>query len=454
MDPRRVATELFAGPSRTFAVRLWDGTDLPPAGDDGLRGRLVLRDPRALEAFVPPAAERRLAEAFMDGLVDLEGDAIGLIEAAARWEGPRLRPPLAAAALALALRRALRRRGRAPLEARLRGRLHVVDRDREAVRHHYDVSDDFYRLFLDDAMVYSCAYFPRGGESLEDAQRAKLDLVCRKLGLAGGERFLDVGCGWGALVEHASERYGVRSLGITLSENQLAAARQRARRLAHAGDVRLSADDYRTLRADAPFDKVASVGMMEHVGSARLDTYFVSIHRLLRPGGLFLNHAIADEKVDGRGIVQWAHQRGGGFIWRYIFPDGELIPIQEVVAAAIRAGFEVRDLESLREHYEATLVQWLSRLEARFGEAVAIAGERRARMYRLYLAGAAAGFRMGRTSVYQLLLAKRTARGRADGLPRCRAEWYDGIASGEVRPIGRAGETATSAPPDRRRPHG
>jgi cyclopropane-fatty-acyl-phospholipid synthase len=438
MDPRRVAVEIFADASRAFPVRLWDGTELPPARDEGLRGRVVLRDERALEALVPPAAERRLAEAFMDGLVDLEGDAVGLIEAAAHWKGPRARAPLAAPALALALRRALRRRGAAPLQARLRGRLHVVDRDREAVRHHYDVSDDFYRLFLGDGMVYSCAYFPRGGERLEDAQRAKLDLVCRKLGLARGERFLDVGCGWGALVEHASARYGARSVGITLSENQLAAARERARRLARDADVRIGADDYRTLRADAPFDKVASVGMMEHVGRARLDTYFSSIHRLLRPGGLFLNHAIADESADGRGTVPWAHQRGGGFIWRYIFPDGELIPIDEVVAAAVRAGFEVRDLESLREHYEATLLQWLSRLEARFDEAVAIAGERRARMYRLYLAGAAAGFRLGRTSVYQLLLAKRTAGGRADGLPRCRAEWYEGIASGEDRDVGPA----------------
>ncbi len=453
MDAIRLAAELFAGPSRRFAVRLWDGTELPPGRDEGLRGCVVLRDPRALESFVPPAAERRLAEAFMDGLVDLEGDASGLIEAAALWEGPRARLGLTAPVLALALRRALRRRGTAPLEARLGGRLHEVDRDREAVRHHYDLSDDFYRLFLDAAMVYSCAYFPRGSERLEDAQRVKLDLVCRKLRLASGERFLDVGCGWGALVEHASARYGVRSLGITLSENQLAAARERVARLAH-GNVRVSAEDYRTLRVDAPFDKVASIGMMEHVGRARLDGYFATIHRLLRPGGLFLNQAVADESADDQGIVPWARQRGGGFTWRYIFPDAEPVPIQEVVAAAVRAGFEVRDLESLREHYAATLAQWLARLEARFDEAVAIGGERRARMYRLYLAGAAAGFRLGRTSVYQLLLAKRTARGGAEGLPRCRAEWYDGIASREDWPTDRADERAGASTPVRRAPHG
>ncbi len=426
MNQATVASELFASPSRGFGVRLWDGTDLPPARDAGVRGRVVLRDRRALEAFFPPAAERRLAEAILNGLLDLEGDAIGLIEAAARWEGPQVRLSLAAPALAVVARRALRRRGPAPLEARLRGARHSPGRDQDAVRHHYDVSDAFYRLFLDDALVYSCAYFPHGGETLEAAQRAKLDLVCRKLALGRGERFLDVGCGWGALVEHATAAYGARATGITVSANQLAAARARlARGAGPDGDPGSSveASDYRTLAAGSPFDKVASVGMMEHVGRARLDEYFRAVHRLLRPGGLFLNHAIADAS-GGSPTLPWAHQRGGGFIWRYVFPDGELVPIGEVVTAAERAGFEVRDLESLREHYAETLAHWLARLEARYGEAVAIAGERRARLYRLYLAASAVGFRLGRTSVYQLLLARRTPSGRAEGVPRCRAAWY------------------------------
>lgn len=425
MDPTRIAAEVFSGPSRSFAVRLWDGTELPPARHTGVRGCVVLRDRRALEAFVPPAAEHRLAEAIMDGFIDLDGDAIGLVEAAARWEGPPRRWRLAARSLALALRRALRRSYSAELEARLRGRRHGLHRDRNAVRHHYDVSDDFYRLFLDEAMVYSCAWFPLGGERLEDAQRAKLDLVCRKLALGRGERFLDVGCGWGALVEHAGARYGARPLGITVSANQLAAARRRL--AARGAEAEVAEADYRTLRTDAPFDKIASVGMMEHVGHARLDEYFRAMHRLLRPGGLFLNHAIADASAGAGPTLPWAHQRGGGFIWRYIFPDGELLPIADVIAAAERAGFEVRDLESLREHYEETLARWLERLEARFDEAVRIAGERRARMYRLYLAGSAVGFRLGRTSVYQLLLAKRTAEGRAEGVPRSRSDWYEAL---------------------------
>ena len=447
MDESTLASELFASPTRAFAVRLWDGTDLPAPHAGGTRGRVVLRQPRALEAFLPPAAEHRVAEAVVDGLVDLEGDAIGLIEAAARWEGPRLRPALAAWALPIALRRALRRRAPGSLEARLRGARHSERRDRDAIHHHYDVSDAFYRLFLDDALVYSCAYFPEGGETLEAAQRAKLDLVCRKLALARGERFLDVGCGWGALVEHASGAYGARATGITVSANQLVAARERLERRAgrHGSVVSFEASDYRSAVAGAPFDKVASVGMMEHVGRAGLEAYFRAVHRLLRPGGLFLNHAIADAG-DSSPTLPWARQRGGGFIFRYVFPDGELVPIAEVVSAAERAGFEVRDLESLREHYAETLAHWLARLEARYAEAVAVAGERRARLYRLYLAASAVGFRLGRTSVYQLLLARRTPSGRAEALPRCRADWYAGLRGSPARAPA-ASEAGTSATP-------
>ncbi len=428
MDSLRLARRIFDSPTRAFPVRLWDGTTLGPARDEGLRGVVALRSPRALEALVPPAAERRLAEACIDGRIDLEGDAIGLVEAAARWEGPGLGLRDVLPAVALALRRARRREPAIRLSARLSGRRHGVARDRDAVRHHYDVSDDFYRLFLDEGMVYSCAYFPRGGERLEEAQRAKLELTCRKLALAPGERFLDVGCGWGALVEHAACRRGARALGITVSANQLAAARERLARLGEGAGARVAPHDYRTLPAEAPFDKIASVGMMEHVGRARLGEYFAAIHRRLRPGGLFLNHAIALGERRGP-TLRWAHQRGGGFIFRYVFPDGELLPIHEVVRAAERAGFEVRDLESLREHYAETLALWLSRLEARFAEAVAIGGERRARLYRLYLAASAAGFRLGRTSVFQLLLARPDERGRAAGVPRCRGDWTEGLAA-------------------------
>ncbi len=443
MDPVRVASDLFASESRTFPVRLWDGTLLPPARDAGVLGTVVLRSPQALDAFLPPAVERRLAEEIIEGTIDLEGNAIDLVEAAAHWSGPRATAALVGPALSAWARTALRRRRSHALEARVRGRSHTPGRDRAAVQHHYDVSDDFYRLFLDEGMVYSCGWFRRGGESLEEAQRAKLELVCRKLRLARGDRFLDVGCGWGALVEHAATRYGARAVGITVSDNQLASVRQRLAKLRGRAEVDVRGEDYRTLRADSPFDKVASVGMMEHVGRVRLDRYFAAIHRLLRPGGLFLNHAIAC--VDGGpSTLRWATQRGGGFIWRYVFPDGELLPIGEVTAAAERAGFEVRDLECLREHYAETLAAWLARLEARMAEAVAIAGERRARLFRLYLAASAVGFRLGRTSVYQLLLARRTESGRAEGLPRCRADWYaEGAGSDPERSGGAPRGVAT-----------
>ncbi len=422
MDPVRIAVELFSG-SRTFPVVLWNGDRLAATSGGGVRGRLVLRSPRALEALMPPTSEARLAGAYLDGDVDLEGDAIGLLEAAARWEGPRLRPALLVAAGSLLLRRALPRAGPGALAARLRGPAHSRGRDRDAVRHHYDVSDEFYRLFLDRDLVYSCGYFAGGGERIGEAQRAKLELVCRKLNLAPGERLLDVGCGWGALLSHAAATYQVHGLGITLSEHQLAEARRRFARAPRACDLSAEPIDYRVLDPGRPFHKVASIGMMEHVGRARLAAYFSAIYRVMAPGGLFLNHAIAD-LAPGTPTLPWAGRGRAGFIARYIFPDAELIPVGEVVRAAERAGFEVRDLESLREHYAETLAAWLAKLEARFDEAVSLVGRRRARAYRLYLASSSAAFRLGRIGVFQLLLAKRTADGCAQAIPRCRGDWY------------------------------
>jgi cyclopropane-fatty-acyl-phospholipid synthase len=442
MDPRALAARLFESPSRGFLVELWDGTALPPSSDPGLHGRVVLRSARALESFLPPASERRLAEAIIDGAIDLVGDAAGLVEAASRWEGPRVGVALVPALASLLVRRALLDGRARPAAARLRGRVHSADRDAKAIRHHYDVSDELYSLFLDPALVYSCAYFARGDESIDEAQRAKLDLVCRKLALAPGERLLDVGCGWGALLVHAASRYGADGLGVTVSENQLAEARRQLAAAVPGRRVAVARLDYRAIPADPPFHKVASIGMMEHVGRAKLDAYFRAIHRVLVPGGLFLNHAIAPLRT---GVTQlpWASQRGGGFIERHIFPDGDLVPIGEVVSAAERAGFEVRDVESLREHYAETLAAWLARLEARFDEAVELVGERKARAYRLYLAASEVGFRTARTGVFQLLLAKRTANGRCEGLPRCRSEWYpDGMVLAASRRDPAAAERA------------
>jgi cyclopropane-fatty-acyl-phospholipid synthase len=421
MDMIRAATQLFTGETREFPVRLWDGTTLPPARPTGLRATLVLTTPRALDAMVPPVSERKLSEAYLDGDLELEGDAIGLIEAALRWEGPPASPELLPAVGAVLLRRWKARFGRQDIDAHLHGRAHSVDRDREAVQHHYDVSNDFYRLFLDEAMVYSCACFAPGVRTLEEAQRAKLDLICRKLSLAPGDRLLDVGCGWGALVSHALHRYGASAVGITLSQNQLAEAQRRVAAAPSGGTI--LGVDYRQLPTGDRFHKISSIGMMEHVGRARLGEYFSTLHRLLLPGGLLLNHAIADITAEAPAF-RWASRRGGSFIDRYIFPDGELLPIATVLQEAERAGFEVRDVESLREHYAETLVHWLDRFERRQAEAEQLVGKRRTRAYRLYLAASSALFHAGRISVFQALLAKPAEAGRVKGVPRWRGEWY------------------------------
>ena len=418
MEPSRLAQELFGGATRTFAVELWNGAVLPPgAPGPAVPGRVVLRNPRALDALMPPVDEARIAEAYVRGDLDIGGDVPGVLEAVACWDGPRASWALALEALRTRVRRIAGGATRPP-GARLRGLKHSQGRDGEAVRHHYDLSNDFYRLFLGPELVYSCAYFPSGTESLEEAQRAKLELVCRKLELRPRERLLDVGCGWGALLAHATLRHGASGIGVTLSANQLTEARRRLQPLGGSAE----AIDYRRLAPERPFDKVASIGMMEHVGRMRLDEYFSAMWRLLRPGGLFLNHAIADAAA-GR-TIPWASQRRGGFISRYIFPDSDLVPLSLVVAAAERAGFEVRDVESMREHYATTLCAWLARLERSFTEAVALVGPDRARAYRLYLASSAVAFRTGKISVFQVLLARRTEAGRAEGVPSNRAVWY------------------------------
>jgi cyclopropane-fatty-acyl-phospholipid synthase len=295
--------------------------------------------------------------------------------------------------------------------ARRGGRLHSVRRDRAAVRHHYDVSNDFYRLVLGPSMAYSCAYFASPHDTLERAQERKLDVICRKLRLAAGERLLDVGCGWGSLVLHAARNYGVRAVGVTLSEPQAELAR---RQIAAAGlerrcEVRVR--DYREVD-DGPYDKVASVGMYEHVGASRLDEYMRCLRRLVRPGGLVLNH----------GIVRLAPapRRRDTFVWRYVFPDGELHPVGRVVESMERAGLELRDAESLREHYALTLRFWVANLAAAREAAIAAAGEERERIWRLYMTGSALAFERGDISVQQLLAA---APGAPPELPLARGRF-------------------------------
>lgn len=419
MDLRALLTALFDSPSREFDVELWDGHRLISRTCTTAVGRVVLRSPAALGRLIPPVDERGIAHAFVVGEVDIVGDTIGVLEAIGRWEGPRLTPlvwPRAAPALARALALSLSSR------VATFGPRHTIDRDAHSVRGHYDRSDDFYRLLLDQRLVYSCGYFPHGSESIDDAQHAKIELACRKLGLREGDRLLDVGCGWGALLVHTAELHGVHAIGTTISRSQFAEARRRAAASSARGRIEVLDRDYRRIPPE-PVDKIVSIGMMEHVGEKNLDGYFAHLYRRLVSGGLLLNQAIAEIPSAAR-TIPWLRRSSGGFISRDIFPNSDLPSIGKVIAAAERQGFEVRDVECMREHYDRTLQLWLARLEGRFDDALAMAGLRTARAWRLYLATSAVGFRLGQIGVYQTLLAKRATDGRARGLPWSRATWY------------------------------
>jgi cyclopropane-fatty-acyl-phospholipid synthase len=296
---------------------------------------------------------------------------------------------------------------------------HTRGFDSKAVRSHYDVGDDFFGLWLDPRRVYSCAYYRRADDTLDIAQEQKLDHICRKLRLAAGERFLDIGCGWGALVMWAAERYGAQALGVTLSRNQHEFARARIRELGLEGRCEVRLLDYRDVPEERSFDKIASVGMFEHVGRGNLEPYFGKIARLLRPGGLMLNHGITlgalRQRELGSGI--------GEFIDRYVFPGGELAHISVVMEAISSQGLECWDVESLRPHYARTLWHWVERLEASRVAARAAVGEKLYRVWRIYMAGSAHGFERGWMSVYQVLAGKPLAGGALE-LPATRDHIY------------------------------
>jgi cyclopropane-fatty-acyl-phospholipid synthase len=430
---RLVLAALFGPPaSRAFAVRFWEGTVDAPAGNDATF-TLVLRGPGALRRMLVPPTEMSIVDAYLFGDVDIEGD----MEAAASLGdlvASRITGVRAVARLArrvLALPTGVSRVSDAP-DRRWHGGLrrdHPLARDRSAVRFHYDLGNEFFALWLDRRMVYSCGYFEREGTDLDTAQAAKLDYVCRKLRLRAGERLLDIGCGWGALLMHAAQYYGVEAVGITLSDRQATLARQRIADAGLAGRCQVEVRDYRELSDEGVFDKIASIGMVEHVGLRRFPDYFRAAFRALKPGGLFLNHgivSIAGARARSLGQKLAARiWRRNVFINRYVFPDGILEPAGPVIEAAERVGFETRDLESLREHYAMTLRHWVSRLECHERDAVRLVGELAYRVWRLYMAGSAYGFRSGRIGVLQALFAKPDQRGFT-GLPPTRADLYSG----------------------------
>ncbi|WP_407565314.1 class I SAM-dependent methyltransferase [Streptomyces sp. 184] len=418
-----LAEELLGGPL-PIRIRAWDGSEAGPERDPVL----VVRHRRALRRFLWRPGELGLARAWVAGELDVEGDLYTALDhlAGLLWERdpddarPRPRPARIAALArdALSLARPLPPPPPPPEEVRRRrsgGALHTLRRDKAAVSHHYDVGNDFYSLVLGPSMVYSCAYWDDGG-TLEDAQAAKLDLVCRKLGLKEGDRLLDVGCGWGSMVLHAAREYGVRAVGITLSAEQAAYARKR---VAHAGlgdRIEIRVQDYRET-ADGPYDAISSIGMAEHVGSQRYGEYARVLHRLLRPGGRLLNHQIARRPLadeDDYAIDE--------FIDAYVFPDGELSPIGTTVDQLERAGFEVRDTQALREHYALTLRRWVANLEARWAKAVTLTTPGRARVWRLYMAASALSFEHNRIGVNQVLAVRTPATGDS-GVPLRQPEW-------------------------------
>jgi cyclopropane-fatty-acyl-phospholipid synthase len=280
-------------------------------------------------------------------------------------------------------------------ELRLRGERHTIARDRRAVQHHYDVGNDFFALFLDSSMTYSCALFSRGASTLEEAQEAKLDLVCTKLGLREGERVLDVGCGWGSFALHAARRYGVHVLGVTLSERQAQLAADRAAEAGLRDQVEIRVADYREL-AGGQFDAITSIGMVEHVGEERIDLYARTLYELLAPGGRLLNHGIAKLK-------DFDTPDEGPFSERFVFPDGVPLPLSRIIQALERTGFVPRHVEGLADDYAQTLGHWIQRFEDRYEDAVRLGGVERARVWRLYLRAARQGFQTGWASVYQVL---------------------------------------------------
>lgn len=353
--------------------------------------------------------------AFAAGLLDIEGD----VEAAIDVLMSVMERPAFGTVAKLAM--LLRRLPAAPLpqlrEAQLKGKRHSLERDRAAIGFHYDHPVPFYRAFLDKNLVYSCAYFDDGIETVDDAQIAKIDYSLRKLRLRPGERLLDIGCGWGALVVRAAAEFGAYVLGVTLSERQCEEARRRISAASVADRARVELWDYRQLPATT-FDKIVSIGMFEHVGRAKLPEYFETAHKLLKPGGLFLNHGIANQHHRLR------DGRASGFMDRFIFPDGELVNVSDALQIAERTGFEVRDVENLREHYMHTLRAWVANLERNRDQAVAAAGEQSYRAWRLYMAGSAQGFRVGRMGLFQSLLAKPLPGGAIPDLPATRRDLY------------------------------
>ncbi len=380
-------------PQRPFSVELWDGTTIPATADGG-GPRFTVNSPRALAHLVRAPGQLGLGRAYVTGELDVD-DLTAVMKVVDTWEPPPI-GGRARARLTLAAARAMGvvRPPRVPRsELKPHGQRHSRERDERAVRHHYDVGNEFFELFLDDSMTYSCAIFSRGAETLEQAQEAKLELVCQKLALGEGDTVLDVGCGWGSFAIHAASRHGARVVGITLSPAQAELARSRVADAGLSDRIEIRVADYRELGGER-FDAVASIGMVEHVGENRIDLYARQLAALLKPGGRLLNHGIAR--------LRHTDPDPGSFNDRYVFPDGETLQLSRVLLALERAGFVTHHVEGFAEDYAETLRHWHDNLDRDLAAAERIAGRERLRVWRLYLRAARNAFLNGTISVYQV----------------------------------------------------
>jgi cyclopropane-fatty-acyl-phospholipid synthase len=391
-----------------IAVEAYDGSRSGPVNAPAT---IVIRSPDALRRIVTAPGELGLARAYVSGDLELQGSIWALLELRDRIPDVQLEPKMMLRLVhELGGWREVRPLPPPDEEVRLRGRRHSKARDAAAIGHHYDVSNAFYRLVLGPSLTYSCAVWHDPDDTLEAAQANKYELICRKLDLRPGMRLLDVGCGWGGMVMHAAQNHGVQAVGITISRQQAELAEKRVAEAGLSDQVQIRVQDYREV-ADGPYDGISSIGMFEHVGEARLAEYFQCLRRLLRPEGRLLNHGISRPAR-----TEKARLPRRSFINRYVFPDGELHEVGRVISITQDAGFEVRHVESLREHYALTLRRWVANLEAHWDEAVAEVGAPRARVWRLYMAGSAVNFEAGRTQVHQVLSVPREPGGRS-GLP-------------------------------------
>jgi cyclopropane-fatty-acyl-phospholipid synthase len=405
-------TRLFRRLPMGLTLRLWNGATVRVGADSGAQESpfaLVFRNPEVVSTAVLGRDPLRLAEAYFRGDLDIEGDFFAALALKDHLQALQMSvgEQIGAAATAMRLRalNADRRHPRVqwtPSHGRA-VKEHSKAENRDAIHFHYDVSNEFYALWLDRAMVYSCAYFERPDSGLDAAQEAKLEHICRKLSLQPGERFLDIGCGWGALVIHAAQRYGVRAHGVTLSPQQLKVARERIAWAGLEDRVSVELQDYRDLQGESVYDKVASVGMFEHVGLKNLPVYFSTVHRLLKPHGLFLNHGITH---DSEG---WQKSLSTEFINRYVFPDGQLDNISNIQHVMESARFEIADVEALRAHYALTLRHWVERLVRNHARALQYVNEATYRVWRLYMSACALEFEAGDIGIYQVLAGKRAA---------------------------------------------